>query len=68
MKSMLLQQLDRQLDKIKAVRTYLDPPPGGWVRCLRKALGMTTQQLATRLNVHRSRVIQIEESETQPLA
>jgi len=27
------------------------PPPGGWIRSIRQALGMTTRQLARRLNL-----------------
>jgi len=65
MRKVLIQQLDQQLDKIRAIKSYASPPQNGWVRSLRKALGMTTQQLATRLNVQRSRVIQIEHNELE---
>lgn len=40
-------------------------PKQGWVRTLRKMLGMTTHQLASRLGVDRSRVLKIEQAETE---
>jgi len=65
MRKMQLQQLDRRFNEIKAVKGYLDPPQGGWIRCIRKALGMTAQQLADRIDRKKSRVVQIEHSETE---
>ena len=35
-------------------------PKNGWIRTIRKTIGMTTKQLAKRLNVAQSRVIRIE--------
>ena len=40
-------------------------PQEGWVRSIRKALGMTVKQLAIRLNVNPSRVVKIETSELE---
>lgn len=54
-----LKQLDRQLAVLKG----LDVPKKGWVRSLRKALGLTIRQLAKRLGVGSSRVVKIETSE-----
>ena len=65
MKKLQLQQLDRQLERIKTLKPYLTPPPGGWARTIRKALGITAQLMAKRLKVSRSRVIQIERHETE---
>lgn len=59
-----LKQLDRQLLALKEQGNYLIPKQG-WVRTLRKALGMTIKQLAKRLGVAPSRVVKIETSETE---
>ncbi len=56
----------RQLDKkLKALRENMpiQRPKGGWIRTLREALGMTTQQLADRLDVSQSAVTQYEQRE-----
>lgn len=54
-----LKQLDCQLTALKG----LEAPKEGWVRSLRKALGLTIRQLAKRLGVGPSRVVKIESSE-----
>lgn len=59
-----LKQLDRQLLLLKKQGAHLVPKQG-WVRTLRKALGMTIKQLAKRLGVDPSRVVKIETSETE---
>ncbi len=38
-------------------------PARGWIRAIRDALGMTSRQLATRLDVSQSAVAQLERSE-----
>jgi len=38
-------------------------PPRGWVKAIREALGMTTRQLASRIGVGQSRVVDIEKGE-----
>ena len=38
-------------------------PPGGWIKAIREALGMTTRQLAARMGAARSRVTAIEKAE-----
>jgi predicted DNA-binding mobile mystery protein A len=39
------------------------PPRGGWLKTIRTALGMTTQQAGTRLGVSQSRMFRIEQAE-----
>jgi predicted DNA-binding mobile mystery protein A len=39
------------------------PPPAGWVRAIRDALGMTTRQMAARMGVTAMAVSSLEESE-----
>ena len=57
-----LKQLDQQLLPLKEHGALLIPKQG-WVRTIRKALGMTIKQLAKRLQVTPSRVVKIEMSE-----
>lgn len=59
-----LKQLDRQLLVLKEHGALLAPKEG-WVRTIRKALGMTIKQLAKRLDVNSSRVVKIEMSEAE---
>lgn len=40
-------------------------PPGGWIRAVRDALGMSTMELGARLNVTRDRVSQFERAEVR---
>lgn len=40
-------------------------PPRGWIKAIREALGMTTAQLARRLNVSQPRVTAMEKGEIQ---
>lgn len=56
----------RHLDKSYAtLRPLLSSirPPKGWVRAVRNALGMTTQQLARRMGVSQSRIPELEQAE-----
>ncbi len=56
------QQLDATLKRFKPI-AELAPPPKGWVRAIRDALGMTGKQLAGRLNVNQQRIARIEQDE-----
>jgi predicted DNA-binding mobile mystery protein A len=38
-------------------------PPRGWIRAIREALGMTTAQLAKRLNITQPSVVGLEQAE-----
>ena len=55
----------KQLDKrLNILRSYsFARPPRGWVKAIREALGMTTRQLAQRIGVVQSRVVDIEKAE-----
>ena len=56
------EQLDR---KLAALRPFLSTlrPERGWLRAIRQALGMTTAQLAKRLDVSQPRIVEIEKGE-----
>ena len=56
-------QLDKRLDSLRGVKTNAQRPPRGWIKAIREALGMTTRQLATRIGVGQSRVVDIEKGE-----
>lgn len=63
-KFLSIKQLDQQLLTLKN-NGAMNMPLEGWVRSVRKALGMTIRQLAKRLNVNTSRVVKIEMSEPE---
>lgn len=56
-----LTQIDR------AVTQAIAPPrpPSGWIQAIRTALGMTTRQLAARLEVSQSTLTSLEKSEAE---
>ncbi len=60
----ILKQLDSRLMSV-AGKDGLVVPQQGWVRTVRKAIGMTIKQLAKRLKVDPSRVVKIETSEPE---
>jgi predicted DNA-binding mobile mystery protein A len=55
-------QLEQRLAPLREA-TALARPPRGWVRAVRDALGMTSKQLAERLQVDQSRIIRLEQAE-----
>ena len=56
------QRLDERLALLKPENTLM-PPPKGWVRAIRDALGMTGPQFAARLKITPQSVADIEKSE-----
>lgn len=54
--------LDKKLNPLRDERIVT--PPRGWTKAIRESLGMTTRQLAARMNVAPSRVSAIEKAET----
>ncbi len=57
----------RQLDaKLRAWRAITQPRPnGGWLRAIRRALGMTTRQLAKSVGVTQAAVVDAERTEAR---
>lgn len=55
----------KQLDKRFKDLCVYKRPSGGWIKTIRKALGMTTKQLADRLGWKYTRVVQIEATEVK---
>jgi predicted DNA-binding mobile mystery protein A len=54
------EQLDRRFGELGALPSR---PPRGWIRAIREALGMTTAQLAKRMDVRQPRVVELEKAE-----
>ena len=61
-KKLAREQLNAVLKRFEPLKTQV-PPAKGWIRAIRDALGMTGEQLATRLNVNKQRVSRIEQDE-----
>jgi predicted DNA-binding mobile mystery protein A len=55
-------RLDQRLSDFGSVARY-NPPVRGWIKAIRAALGMTTEQLAHRLGVKQPSIVQMEQSE-----
>jgi len=61
---LIREQLDITLKKFAPLKS-ISPPPKGWIRAIRNALGMSGQQLANRLGVNKQRVSRIEKDEIE---
>lgn len=55
-------RLDERLAQLGPADRYR-PPPRGWIKAIREALGMTTAQLAKRLGVRQPSIVDLERSE-----
>ena len=54
-------RLDNRLGMVRTAE--LTPPPKGWIKAIREALGMTGKQFAARMGISPPSVIDIEKSE-----
>jgi predicted DNA-binding mobile mystery protein A len=59
------QQLLKKIATLSSLPLSFTRPHEGWVRTMRKALGMTMSQLAQRTGVQQSRVSEVEKAEVQ---
>ena len=57
------QQLDRALAPLRS--SQLARPPKGWIRAIREALGVSSGELAERMQTNRSLVVQQEKAEAE---
>jgi predicted DNA-binding mobile mystery protein A len=55
--------LDRRLRGLRNQEEAMARPAGGWIRAVRQALGMSTDQLGERLGTTRQAVLSLESSE-----
>ena len=61
-KSLQLQQLNNKMQAFESLQK-VSPPPTGWVKGIRLALGMSARQLGKRLSITRQGVHDIENRE-----
>lgn len=54
-------RLDERLSVLREAE--LAPPPKGWIKAIREALGMTGQQFASRMGIKPPSVVDLEKSE-----
>jgi predicted DNA-binding mobile mystery protein A len=64
MKTLQLQHLDAKMQEIKKLQ-QVAPPPVGWLKAIRTALGMSLQQVSQRLSVTRQSVQEMEHREQE---
>jgi len=57
-------RLDERFKELGAVKGYATPVRG-WIKAIREALGITTAQLAKRLNVKQPTAVALEQSEAK---
>ena len=55
-------QIDKRLNTLRNA-DELSPPPRGWIKAIREALGMTSTQLGRRLGVRQPAVLGYEKAE-----
>jgi predicted DNA-binding mobile mystery protein A len=60
---LMIKQMDKQLKEWQEIGKKYGAPRMGWIKTLRTALSMTVEQLATRLNLSRARIAQLENAE-----
>jgi predicted DNA-binding mobile mystery protein A len=60
-------QLDETLSKYKEL-SHVPRPSKGWINAIRRALGMTAQQLGARTGMSQAAITQIEMSEVKKTA
>ena len=64
LKQVIQDQYRSKFDQLIDIK-YINRPKEGWIRTLRKALGMSSPQLASRLAVSKSQASQMERMETE---
>ena len=64
MKQIIREQYQSKLNQLIDIKTVIRPKEG-WVRTLRKALGMSSPQLAKRLEMSKSQASQMERMEAE---
>ena len=64
LRNLRLRQLDTQFAALSKLRN-VPRPPGGWIRTIRSALGMSLAQLGARLGHIRQAALQLEQRENE---
>src|SRR6056297_1090822 len=63
-KRLQIEQLERKVSPFSPAREVL-PPPSGWIKSIRAALGISLQQLADKLSTTKQNIQQIEQREVE---
>ncbi len=63
-KSLQLQQLNSKMQVVATIKK-ISPPPTGWIKAVRTALGMTLQQLGNKIAITKQSVTDIERREKE---
>jgi predicted DNA-binding mobile mystery protein A len=61
-RSLARKNIETRVSPLRSIVTQR--PQRGWVRAIREALGMTTEQLAKRIGVSQPRIIALEKAES----
>lgn len=64
-KKIVLQQLQSQVDRAAETVRGLSVPKEGWIRTVRKSLGMSGAQLARRMDITRAAISNTEKAELE---
>ncbi|MFP5459566.1 MAG: helix-turn-helix domain-containing protein [Bacteriovoracia bacterium] len=59
-----LDQIDQRIEAIRSIKDIADVP-GGWIKYMRQALGLTMQVLAQRVGLPASNIAQAEKREIE---
>ena len=62
--SLQIQQLNSKMQSIVAIK-QIAPPPTGWIKAVRTALGLTLQQLGNKLSMTKQSLQEIERREVE---
>ena len=62
--SLQIQQLNSKMLTVAAIKK-ITPPPTGWIKAVRNALGMTLQQLGNKLSITKQSIQIIERREVE---
>lgn len=63
-RQMARRQLDKRIESLPNFR-QLNPPPKGWIKAIREAIGMTARQLAARIGIAQPTLTYLENAEAK---
>lgn len=63
-KSLQIQQLNSKMQVVSSIKK-IAPPPTGWIKAVRTALGMSLQQLGNKISITKQSLTEIERREKE---
>jgi len=63
-KSIQIQQLNSKMQVVASIKK-IAPPPTGWIKAVRTALGMSLQQLGNKISITKQSLTEIERREKE---